>query len=118
MQWCIRTISAARAEAIDHYPLPQRAVAVKRHRHQLADQPLQRGGVPRRGERDMVQVTLEPEPRVVLPAGRTQRQPAVDHPLVELGVALDEPLADDLFEPLPIHRLIEQQHVITIRLVG
>ena len=55
-------------------------------------------------------VVLEREVRIVLPLGRTQRQPALDHALAEPRVAVDQPTLGDLLHPFPVDGLVEQQH--------
>ena len=53
---------------------------------------------------------LEREVRVVLPLRRSQRETALDGPLPEPRVDVDEPPLDDLADALPVDRLVEQHH--------
>ena len=62
----------ALAESVDHVVVPERPVAVERHRHEIADELLERALIARRRKRDVVHVVLEGEVRVVLPPGRPQ----------------------------------------------
>ena len=98
----------ALAEPVDQIHVPQRAIAVERHRHQVSDEFLERGAVARGRKREMVHVVLEREVGIVFPSRQAQRQAALDHPLAKTRVAVDETALDDLLDAVPVGRLVEQ----------
>ena len=55
------------AEAFDQVPIPERLVAIQRTRDQVADELLERALVPRGGYREVVDVKIEVEVRIILP---------------------------------------------------
>jgi hypothetical protein len=55
------------AEAVDEVPVPERLAAIERTRDQVADQRLERAFVSGRGNREVVDVKLQVEVRIVLP---------------------------------------------------
>ena len=108
----------AGAESVDQVAVPQRAVTVERHAHEVSDELLQGGAIAGSGQREVVHVVLEREIRVVLPARRAQGQVALDDPLAEARVAVDQTRLRDLLEALPVQRPIEQLDGVDHHQVG
>ena len=98
----------ARFESVDEVDLPQRAVALQRCRDTVGDERLQRGPVVRRRQRDVVEVQLGIEARVVLPV-RSGEQGALDRALAEAREAPDHPLEEGRAAAGPVDRRVEPE---------